>query len=158
MVAQWDEQYQKAEKKASVGAKLRIKRDVADDLVDVADEALRILKTAWIQRVSDRMNRLFLDIVGSDPHAEMSVFKSVYINDRFDIVVESSGGKTLDPDFELSGAQQRALTLAFIWALMEVSGREAPRIIDTPLGMTSGGVKHRVVSMITAPRSEGTAD
>ena len=104
------------------------------------------------------MNHLFLDIVGSDPDSEVSVFRRVLINERFDIVVESSRGRTLDPDFELSGAQQRALTLAFIWALMEVSGREAPRIIDTPLGMTSGGVKHRVVNMITSPRPEGAAD
>ena len=157
-VSQWDEEYRKAEAKARVGAKIRIKREVTEDLTSVADGILEILKTEWIQAVSERMNRLFLDIVGSDPDLEVSVFKRVYINDRFDIVVEGSEGRTLDPDFELSGAQQRALTLAFIWALMEVSGREAPRIIDTPLGMTSGGVKHRVVDMITSPRSEGTAD
>ena len=157
-VGQWEEEYRKAEKKALVGAKLRIKRTVTEDLMGVADGILGVLKTEWIQVVSDRMNCLFLDIVGSDPDADVSVFKRVFINDRFDIVVEGSGRRTLDPDFELSGAQQRALTLAFIWALMEVSGREAPRIIDTPLGMTSGGVKHRVVNMITSPRTEGTAD
>ena len=157
-VDQLDDEYGKAETKAMVSASLRTKRKVAEDLMDVGDKILGILKTEWIQVVSDRMNGLFLDIVGSDPDAEVSVFKRVFINDRFDIVIEGSGGKTLDPDFELSGAQQRALTLAFIWALMEVSGREAPRIIDTPLGMTSGGVKHRVVEMITSPRSEGTAD
>ena len=157
-VAQWEEVSRKAEAKAQVSAKLRIKREVAEDLTSVADDILRILKTESIHAVSDRMNRLFLDIVGSDPALEVSVFKRVFINDSFDIVVKGSEERTLDPDFELSGAQQRALTLAFIWALMEVSGREAPRIIDTPLGMTSGGVKHRVVDMITSPRSEGTAD
>ncbi len=157
-VGQLEDEYGKAEAKALVGAKLRIKRKVAEDLMDVADKILGILKTKWIQVVSGRMNDLFLHIVGSDPDAEVSVFKRVFINDRFDIVIEGSGGNTLDPDFELSGAQQRALTLAFIWALMEVSGREAPRIIDTPLGMTSGGVKDRVVEMITSPRSEGTVD
>lgn len=157
-VNQLEEEYSRVESKAKVGASLRIKREVAEDLVDVADKILGILKTELIEVVSDRMNGLFLDIVGGDPDAEVSVFKRVFINDRFDIVIEGSGGKTLDPDFELSGAQQRALTLAFIWALMETSGTEAPRIIDTPLGMTSGGVKHRVVEMITSPRSEGTAD
>ena len=158
LVDQLEDEYRKAEKNALIGATLRIKRRVTEDLMGVTDEILRILKTEWIQVVSDRMNSLFLNIVGNDPDAEVSVFKRVFINDRFDIVVESSGGRTLDPDFELSGAQQRALTLAFIWALMEVSGREAPRIIDTPLGMTSGGVKHRVVSMITSPQLEGAAD
>ena len=157
-VAQWEAEYRKAEESALVGGRLRVKREVTEELMRIADGILRILKTEWIQIVSDRMNELFLEIVGSDPDAEVSVFKRVFINDRFDIVAEGSEGRTLDPDFELSGAQQRALTLAFIWALMEVAGREAPRIIDTPLGMTSGGVKQRVVTMITTPRSEGSAD
>ena len=157
-VSHWEEEFRKAEAKARVSAALRIKREVTDDMMGVADGILGILKTESIQAVSKRMNRLFLDIVGNDPDLEVSVFKRVSINDRFDIVVEGNEGRTLDPDFELSGAQQRALTLAFIWALMEVSGREAPRIIDTPLGMTSGGVKRRVVDMITSPRSEGTPD
>ena len=157
-VAQWDKEYRKAEAKARVGAKLRIKREVTEDLTSVADDVLGVLKTEWVQAVSGRMSRLFLDIVGSDPTLDVSVFKRVFINDRFDIVVQGDEGKTLDPDFELSGAQQRTLTLAFIWALMEVSGREAPRIIDTPLGMASGGVKHRIVEMITSPRSEGRTD
>ena len=158
VVSELETAYRKAEANAAVGARLRIKRKVTEDLMGVADEILGVLKTKWIKAVSDRMNRMFLDIVGGDPDAEVSVFRRVFINDRFDIVVEGSGSKTLDPDFELSGAQQRALTLAFIWALMEVSGKEAPRIIDTPLGMTSGGVKHRVVNMITSPRPEGAAD
>jgi hypothetical protein len=34
---------------------------------------------------------------------------------------------------------------------MEVSGTTAPRIIDTPLGMVSGGVKTRMVDSITMP-------
>ena len=157
-LAHWKEEYRKAEAKARVGTELRIKGQVTEDLMNFADEILGRLKTEVVRDVSARMNRLFLDIVGSDPDNEVSIFKHIFINDRFDIVVEAHEGKTLDPDFELSGAQQRALTLSFIWALMKVSGREAPRIIDTPLGMTSGGVKHRVVDMITLPRSEGAAD
>jgi hypothetical protein len=34
---------------------------------------------------------------------------------------------------------------------MEVADVAAPRIIDTPLGMTSGGVKTRLVDLLTAP-------
>ena len=34
---------------------------------------------------------------------------------------------------------------------MEVSQKEAPRIIDTPLGMTSGAVKRRMVELLTTP-------
>jgi hypothetical protein len=34
---------------------------------------------------------------------------------------------------------------------MEVADVSAPRIIDTPLGMTSGGVKKRFVDLLTQP-------
>ena len=34
---------------------------------------------------------------------------------------------------------------------MEVAERKAPRIIDTPLGMTSGAVKQRMVETLTKP-------
>ena len=60
-------------------------------------------------------------------------------------------GRTLDVVTDLNGASKRALTLSLIWALMEVAEREAPRIIDTPLGMTSGAVKHRMVELLTSP-------
>ena len=157
-VAQWEEEYRKAEKKARIGGELRAKREVAEDLTRVAAGILGVMKTQWVKAVSDRMNELFLEIVGSDPDLEVSVFKRVFISDSFDIIIEAGDGRTLDPDFELNGASQRALTLAFIWSLMEESRKEAPRIIDTPLGMTSGGVKRRVVDMITSPRKEGMAD
>ena len=39
----------------------------------------------------------------------------------------------------------RALTLAFILALTRISEVEAPNVIDTPLGMTSGFVKRSIL-------------
>ena len=40
---------------------------------------------------------------------------------------------------------RRALTLSFILALTKVSEVEAPNVIDTPLGMTSGYVKRSIL-------------
>lgn len=140
-----------AEAEATLNETIRLRSVVAGDLLELARGTLGSLKSDYVQRVSARMNELFLDIVGSDPDAEAAVFTSVTINDRFDIVIHTQHGKTLDADYELNGASQRALTLSFIWALMEVAGREAPRIIDTPLGMTSGAVKHRMVEILTSP-------
>ena len=146
-----DERVRKAEAETTLNETIRLRSVVADDLLELAQGTLGSLKSDYVQRVSARMNELFLDIVGSDPDAEAAVFTGVTINDRFDIVIHTQGGKTLDADYELNGASQRALTLSFIWALMEVAGREAPRIIDTPLGMTSGAVKHRMVELLTSP-------
>jgi DNA sulfur modification protein DndD len=41
---------------------------------------------------------------------------------------------------------------------MEVSGTTAPRIIDTPLGMVAGGVKTRMVDVITKPGGNKSPD
>ena len=145
------ERVEKAEADATLNETIKLRSVVAGDLFELARGTLGSLKSDYVQRVSARMNKLFLDIVGSDPDAEAAVFTSVTINDRFDIVIHTQDDKTLDADYELNGASQRALTLSFIWALMEVAGREAPRIIDTPLGMTSGAVKHRMVELLTSP-------
>ena len=51
----------------------------------------------------------------------------------------------LDPDKDLSGAQRRALTLAFILGLVRVSGVNAPNVVDTPLGMTSSLVRRSLL-------------
>ena len=66
------------------------------------------------------------------------LFADVHIDSNFNIIIDTHDGRQLDPDFELNGASKRALTLSFIWALMEISGATAPRMIDTPLGMVSG--------------------
>ena len=150
-----DERVRRAEAETTLNETIRLRSVVADDLLELARGTLGSLKSDYVQRVSARMNKLFLDIVGSDPDAEAAVFTGVTINDRFDIVIHTHDGKTLDADYELNGASQRALTLSFIWALMEVAGREAPRIIDTPLGMTSGAVKHRMVELLTSPATAG---
>ena len=94
------------------------------------------------------MNDLFLDMVGADPD-QNGVFQQVYINNDYNIIVRTNDNRTLNPDTEVNGASQRALTFAFIWALTEVSGVVAPRVIDTPLGMMSGNVKRRVLEMVS---------
>lgn len=145
------ERQDKAEKTATLNDALQTHSTVASHLWDLAQSTLGSLQSDYVQRVSDRMNDLFLEIVGADPEAESAVFTGVRINEKFDIVIYTQDGKTLDADYELNGASKRALTLSFIWALMGVASREAPRIIDTPLGMTSGAVKQRMVEIITDP-------
>lgn len=124
---------------------------VSQDLGNVVKNTLDELQTVYMRRVSDRMNVLFLQMVGADPTVAGGVFKKAEITEDYDIKVLSADNRTLDPDHELNGASKRALTLAFIWALTEVSGVIAPRVIDTPLGMMSGGVKRRVVEIISNP-------
>lgn len=120
------------------------------DLDEIVRGALREMESAYVRKVSDRMNELFLEMVGADPE-QNATFQGAEIDETYSIIVNTKDGRTLNPDFEVNGASQRALTFAFIWALTEVSGVVAPRVIDTPLGMMSGSVKRRVLEMVSQP-------
>lgn len=154
-LAQYEERYQSAKAQVKVSIDLQDRIDVGDDLLRLVQRTLQTLESEYLGRASDRMNDLFMRIVGSTPEVPRAVFNEVRITPSYDIEVLSGGyGRTLDPDFEINGASKRALTLSFIWALMEVADVSAPRIIDTPLGMTSGGVKHRFVDLLTQPTEQ----
>ena len=157
-IHQLEEQYKDHEeavelekRQVDLSKTLRRRSSVAEDLVNLTHGTLARLKSIYVQRVSSRMNELFLEIVGADPNADGTVFTGVSIDEEYDIIIHTREGRTLNADTELNGASQRALTLSFIWALMEVAERQAPRIIDTPLGMVSGAVKRRMVDILTKP-------
>jgi DNA sulfur modification protein DndD len=148
------ERAKEAEKAAQINSDLATKRDIAEDLLKLTQGTLDILQSEYVKKVSEGMNALFMSIVGAVP-AEFGPFRGVHIDSKFNIIIDTHNDGQLDADFELNGASQRALTLAFIWSLMEVSGVAAPRIIDTPLGMVAGGVKSRMVETITCSTRAG---
>ncbi len=129
-------------------AGLNAKKTVLDDLELIVSETLKEMQGIYIERVSKRMNDLFLEMVGTDTEQDGG-FQRAEISDKYSIVVRTTNNRTLHPDHEVNSASQRALTFAFIWALTEVSGVTAPRVIDTPLGMMSGNVKRRTLEMIS---------
>lgn len=143
----WEEIKAANQKQRTFNNRIAVSQDLGAAVKSTLDE----LQTVYLRRVSDRMNVLFLQMVGADPTVAGGVFKKAEITPEYDIKVQSADNRTLDPDHELNGASKRALTLSFIWALTEVSGVIAPRVIDTPLGMMSGGVKSRVVEIISNP-------
>jgi DNA sulfur modification protein DndD len=157
----YDKMLRQDAKLSEVNARLT----VTEDMTTVVQGVLEDLQLVYLKRVSDRMNAMFLEMVGADPAAmsgeegdhRSQVFHSAEITPNYQIIVNSGENRTLNPEYELNGASKRALTFSFIWALTEVSQVVAPRIIDTPLGMMSGAVKKRVIELITAP-SGGTSD
>ncbi|MEM7357933.1 MAG: AAA family ATPase [Pseudomonadota bacterium] len=110
------------------------------------DRIIEKLKQDELSRVSDEMNRIFLEMIGSDPESnELTLITKTELTAEYDIRVYGPNGNELNPDQDLNGASRRAITLAFILALTKVSEVEAPNIIDTPLGMMSGYVKQSVL-------------
>jgi DNA sulfur modification protein DndD len=131
------------------------KLDAAQLCQKVFHGVLETLRSEELKKVSSEMNRIFLEMIGSDPvQNDLSTIRRAILTDEFDIKVFGAGDHPLDPDTDLNGASRRAITLAFILALTKNSKVEAPNVIDTPLGMTSGYVKQSIVKSLIAEGSQ----
>lgn len=126
------------------GARILAELDVTQDVTNVLKSAYERITNEELQKVSELMNSIFLEMIGADPDQE-AIIRHAEISRDFDIIVYGPNDRTLNPDRDLNGASRRALTLAFILALTKVSEVEAPNVIDTPLGMTSGYVKRSIL-------------
>tara|TARA_R110000787_G_scaffold180697_4_gene292795 strand:- start:8610 stop:10346 length:1737 start_codon:yes stop_codon:yes gene_type:complete len=129
--------------------KLTLQFTVASDIRQVFERSLDRMKIAEVAHVSKRMNELFIEMIGAD--SDSALITKAEIGSDFRILVYDRNDKPMDPSQDLNGASRRALTMAFILALTEVSQVDAPNVIDTPLGMMSGYVKTQVVQ--TASRN-----
>ena len=135
------------------GLKFAAELYVAKDLQDIMSNALETMKTRELQKVSKYMNALFLDMIGVDV-SQKAIITRAEITPDFRILVFGQYEQPLDPSQDLNGASRRALTIAFILALTKVSEVEAPNVIDTPLGMTSGYVKTAILKFAAQQSSQ----
>ena len=126
------------------GARILAELEVNQDVIEVLQSAYERITNEELQKVSKLMNSIFLEMIGADPE-QGAIIQRAEISREFDIIVYGPQNRTLNPDRDLNGASRRALTLAFILALTKVSEVEAPNVIDTPLGMTSGFVKQSIL-------------
>ena len=127
--------------------------EVTKDIEDVLKNAYQRIQTEELDKVSTRMNDLFIDMIGADPE-QGAIIKRAEVSRTFDMLVYGPDDRMLNPDRDLNGASRRALTIAFILALTDVSEVEAPNTIDTPLGMMSGFVKRSVLRIATDQSSQ----
>lgn len=126
------------------GARVLAELQVTQDVMSVLQSAYDRITSEELRKVSELMNSIFLEMIGADPD-QGAIIRRAEISSEFDIIVYGPNNRTLNPDRDLNGASRRALTLAFILALTKVSEVEAPNVIDTPLGMTSGYVKRSIL-------------
>ena len=120
------------------------KNEVCEDLLNIISSIIASMGKDTLEEVSLEMNKIFESINVQEGNSDSSI-RQVFISSDYEIVVEGSNGKNLAPSTDISGAQKRALTLAFIFATVQVSGYDLPSFIDTPLGTQSGEVKRSMV-------------
>ena len=126
------------------GARILAELQITQDVRQVLQGAYEQITIKELQKVSNLMNTIFLEMIGADPE-QGAIIRRTEISREFDILVYGPNDRSLNPDRDLNGASRRALTLAFILALTKISEVEAPNVIDTPLGMTSGYVKRSIL-------------
>lgn len=126
------------------GEDILAERNVINDIVQVLENAYGRIADEELKKVSNQMNHVFIKMIGADPE-QGAIIQRAEISPEFDINVYGPKDQKLNPDQDLNGASKRALTLAFILALTKVSEVEAPNVIDTPLGMTSGYVRRSIL-------------
>jgi DNA sulfur modification protein DndD len=122
----------------------------ADDLMRVVKKTIDHLNGETIDEVSEKMNAIFMQMIGSDSNndgKEASIV-GVKLSREFDISVIGPEGATFSPQAMLSGAQNRALTVSFILALTHVSGESAMTVIDTPLGVTDTYIRRSMLKTL----------
>ena len=123
--------------------RIQYRLTAANDILDVIATSYKAIEESEIPRVGAAMNKYFLEMIEADP--ENAIIRKADVTPAYDIAVYGPQDRLLDTDLDLNGAARRALTLAFLLALAEVSDVRAPNVIDTPLGMMSGMVKQSVL-------------
>jgi len=122
---------------------LQARLTATQDILDVLVASYKGIEEVELPRVSKIMNDYFLTMIEGDPKS--SIIRKAEVTPDYDITVYGPSNSRLDTDVDLNGASKRALTLSFVLALAEVSGFEAPNVIDTPLGTISGTIKRNVL-------------
>ncbi|SHN52858.1 DNA sulfur modification protein DndD [Geodermatophilus obscurus] len=146
-------QFETLQRKESRFRRRLAEQQAVQDMLNVISGTITVLQDETVDRVGSEMNAVFQQLVAaapgeldSAPAVADAVVQEIRLTRTCDIVVLGPLGREIIPSNGLSGAQRRALTIAFILALTKISGVFAPLVIDTPLGMTSGTIRRALLA------------
>ena len=145
----------------------RMAEQVAHFVVEVLHRAYQTIEREQVGELSDRMNRLFLQMAANvadgdfdeaeGTKASLRMIASVGVRpvedrpEHFEIYALNSRGRAMPP-VEINGASRRVLALSFVLALCIESQTRAPLIADSLLNFMSGAVRRNTLR-VTAEHS-----
>ena len=147
-----DRRLDAARRQAHVAGDLEIKAALYRDAILILSAAKDTRTTEDVKRLSQRMNDLFKEMIGGH-----QIIKQVMVqreNDSYEVVGIGIDGERMNVPHQFNGASKRALTNAFVLALGETAGVEAPNVIDTPLGMMDPAVRRNVFRVMAKECSQ----
>lgn len=124
----------------------------AEDIKMVLQEAYRMLEYDQVPLVEKKLNEYFLRMIAAGK--ENRIINSVEISKDHEILIKGKNGERINPSSQLNGASRRALTLSFCLALTQVTGTEAPLIIDTPFGMMDPQTKKSSLDLLASSNNQ----
>lgn len=130
--------------KQNKGIRTLTQLEVTRDIQQILETSYDLITNEELTKVSKLMNKFFLEMIRANPD-QGAIIQRAEISDDFDISAYGLNNVPLGLKEDLFGASKRALTIAFILALAQVSEVEAPNVIDTPLGMMDKWVKRSVL-------------
>lgn len=107
---------------------MRLQYDFAKRLINILEEVKKRLKIQKRQELEETYNKHLKRLLDSN-----TLINHIDIDDHFAIAYKDSNGEKIGLSSISAGMKQLSAT-ALLWALKDVSGRDFPIIIDTPLG------------------------
>jgi DNA sulfur modification protein DndD len=133
----WQRETDRSKALQHVAAKMKLARDT----LDVLNKAKQKLVDDIRRTIEEKTEKYFLSLIW-----KKNFFRDVLIGEDYSIsVINNVGSECLGT---LSAGEREVLALSFLAALREVSGFDAPVVIDTPLGRISKEPKENIAESL----------
>ncbi|VVB99055.1 Chromosome partition protein Smc [uncultured archaeon] len=127
----------KSDRNAGVAIQIKVGEDALDLLRNSRKNSIDKIRMT----IEEKTKKYFLSLIW-----KKETYTEVTIDENYNMsVINSLGSECLGT---LSAGERQVLALSFMAALREVSGFEAPIIIDTPLGRISKAPKEKIAELL----------
>ena len=114
-------------------------------VLNALDESFTAVKNAIVNETKIEMQKLTWNIFSNMEWKEKT-FKSISIDDKYNVILYHKANYAMNDD--ASGAESMALAYAFTLAVHQVSGKNCPLVIDSPLGRVSDIAREKMADTL----------
>ncbi|NJL06335.1 MAG: hypothetical protein HC911_15800, partial [Chloroflexaceae bacterium] len=143
MLADLKQQIAKAEKEEYREKLLSRKAELAQQAADAIDQMFAIFADEKRQQIEAQARAIFQRLAWKGDH-----FRDLSLSADYQLEVTDRYGQPARS--ELSAGERQVLSLSFITAMAQVSGREAPLVMDTPFGRLSANHREKITANLPA--------
>lgn len=140
-IEQLESDISKARKQSDKADQLERKMTLAKAGATAIEERYQKFADDMRRQIEQRTNEIFASLTWKDAH-----FESVRLGEDYYLEVYDRYGTTARAD--LSAGERQVLSLSFIAAMAQVSGEEAPLVMDTPFGRLSSDHRNSITQNI----------